>query len=408
MIIMIRIILFLVLLGGFCQAQMDKSFFIIGRNTGTKVLENLDTIPTFGFAQMLNENPPIPGPTLIVNEGDSVEIDFWNVSQGAPHTIHLHGLDVDQENDGVPHLSYSVHHMEHGFYRFKAPHPGTYLYHCHVASTIHVQAGMYGMIIVKPASNNNITWENGYTFNDEMTLFMSEIDTSWHTEEVLEHEHDTTVHEIEIPDYDAQFFLVNGFSGQQIIDENIKYTSYTGRTDYFRLANLGYYYNKVTFPESLNAVVVSSDGRPLPSIEETNEVYLFPGERYGVLVSPTSITSDSIFIDYINMNNQSIEGSEAVAVEIGQGNDVSHYSVNTEIKIISSDQQEITVELFNDQAQEIDVQIFDASGKLVHYEKRDAYQGLYRFAINTMSFASGIYYLSISSSNRRVTEKFIR
>ena len=134
-----------------CYSQIDYSKLIIGRNNGTMVLHDGNITDIFGFAETLGESISLPGPTINITEGDSVQIDFWNVSQGAPHTIHLHGLDVNQENDGVPALSYEVHHMDHGYYKFKAPHPGTYIYHCHVVSTIHVQAGMYGVIIVKPS-----------------------------------------------------------------------------------------------------------------------------------------------------------------------------------------------------------------------------------------------------------------
>jgi len=102
---------------------------IIGRNVGWKTLSDGNNVRVFGFADNLSQYPDVPGPTLEFTEGDSVIIDFWNISQGAPHTIHLHGLDVNQENDGVPHLSFEVHHMEHGFYRFRAPAAGTYLYH---------------------------------------------------------------------------------------------------------------------------------------------------------------------------------------------------------------------------------------------------------------------------------------
>ena len=133
------------------MAQEVVNHLLIARNLGEKVMHDGLSLRTFGFAQTLNEQPPIPGPTLYANEGDSVVLDLFNVSQGAPHTIHLHGLDVNQENDGVPHLSFEVHHMDHGFYYFVAPHPGTYFYHCHVVSSIHVQAGMYGVFIVKPS-----------------------------------------------------------------------------------------------------------------------------------------------------------------------------------------------------------------------------------------------------------------
>ena len=179
----------LLLIGLNTEAQIDYSKLIIGRTTGQKDLHDGNSTRIMGFAETLSEEIDIPGPTIYMNEGDSVEIDFWNMSQGAPHTIHLHGLDVDQANDGVPNLSFDVHHMDHGYYRFKAPHAGTYLYHCHVVSTIHVQAGMYGVIIVRPPSGDaNTTWDGGETYDREFIWTSSEIDTNWHTNAVLDHD----------------------------------------------------------------------------------------------------------------------------------------------------------------------------------------------------------------------------
>ena len=143
------------------QAQIDTTVLVIGRTTGTQYFPDGNYATIFGFIYDIIYPVEIPGPTLTFTEGDSVEIDFWNFSQGAPHTIHLHGLDVNQENDGVPMLSFVVNHMEHGYYKFKAPHPGLYLYHCHVLSPLHVQAGMYGMIVIEPASGLNEAWLGG-------------------------------------------------------------------------------------------------------------------------------------------------------------------------------------------------------------------------------------------------------
>ena len=49
---------------------------IIGRNTGKKLLADGNEIRTFGFAQKIGENPGAPGPTIEVNQNDSVIIDF--------------------------------------------------------------------------------------------------------------------------------------------------------------------------------------------------------------------------------------------------------------------------------------------------------------------------------------------
>jgi FtsP/CotA-like multicopper oxidase with cupredoxin domain len=301
-----------------CNAQNDVNFFMIARNTGEKVLANSDTIRVFGFAQSLSSQPNVPGPTITVNQGDSVHIDVWNVSQGAPHTIHLHGLDVDQQNDGVPMLSFDIPHMEHGYYHFKAPHAGTYLYHCHVASTIHVQAGMYGLIIVKPSDGSNTTWDGGIPYEREYAYFLSEIDTNWHVDSVLNHEHDTSnvVHSLAIPKYEPQFFLINGFSDNQLIDESIELLSAANEKNYLRLANIGFYGTRVILPSELNARIVSSDGRPLSIEELSDTVLVYPGERYGCIVESTEEYIGSIEFQYFNLNTMEVINSQYVPVKI--------------------------------------------------------------------------------------------
>ena len=244
-------------------------------------------------------------------------IDFWNISQGAPHTIHLHGLDVDQQNDGVPHLSFEVHHMEHGFYHFKAPHAGTYLYHCHVVSSIHVQAGMYGLFVVKPSNGSNQTWDGGYEIQSEARIFMSEIDTNWHLDSVLLHEYDTATshHMVPIPVYNPQHFLINGLSEQQLVDK-VRIIGQANSNIYLRLANIGFTANRVIFPSGMKARTIDSDGRPLPSEEITDTVEVYPGERYGVLCNPSTEMQGALHIQYVNMNTRIIENEQEVEIDI--------------------------------------------------------------------------------------------
>jgi len=342
---------------------------LIARNTGEKILTNNDTIRVFGFAQSLGEQPGVPGPTLEMNEGDSVHIDLWNVSQGAPHTIHLHGLDVDQQNDGVPHLSFDVHHMDHGYYHFKAPHAGTYLYHCHVASTIHVQAGMYGLIIVRPPNGSNTTWNGGYEYTQEHSFFLSEIDTAWHTDSVLLHDHDSTltIHQVEIPKFDPQFFLINGLSDQQLIDSNTVFNSAVGQIDYTRLTNIGFCGVRVIFPPELNARIIASDGRPLPAEEISDTVYLFPGERFGVLTDPSIEFTGQITFDYIDMNTMMVKNAQVIPVNI------SGFAGGNEVEIETFDlklspnpfKEKLEVEFKLNQAEGISFQFVDFSGRIV-------------------------------------------
>ncbi|MBR9861596.1 multicopper oxidase domain-containing protein [bacterium] len=288
---------------------------LIARNKGEKVLADSQVIRTMGFARTLTENPGVPGPTLVFEEGDSAVIDLWNVSQGAPHTIHLHGLDVNQENDGVPHLSFSVHHMDHGYYRFKVPHPGTYLYHCHVVSTLHVQGGMYGVLIVYPKGSRNLTWENGYRYERDYSILTSEIDPIWHSDSVMILSHDSAHQRVKIPKYRPTHFLINGYSDHQIDQELGLYEIKKDSNTFFRFSNVGFTGNTVYFPKNMDIQIVSSDGRPLPVALHQDSINIYPGERYGVIVKSNELSQDSIVIHYFDLNNLKLLNKQRVMVQ---------------------------------------------------------------------------------------------
>lgn len=388
-------------------AQQNLDYLLIARNTGEKVLATNDTIRVFGFAQTLSTQPGVPGPTIIANQGDSVHIDLWNVSQGAPHTIHLHGLDVDQQNDGVPHLSFEVGHMDHGFYHFKAPHAGTYLYHCHVASTIHVQAGMYGLIIVKPTNGSNTTWDGGYPYTSENSFFMSEIDTNWHTDSVLLHEHDTTmmIQPLEIPEFHPQYFLINGFSDQQLIDEGVEFNSAVGQFDYTRLTNIGFYGIRVIFPSGLNAQIIDSDGRPFGSVEVSDTVFVYPGERYGVLTQPSTEFQDSIVFEYFDLNTMVNKGTQVVSVDVSGYVDVAELHIEATAYLLAPNpSSEFTSLQFSfDETKELTVKVYSLRGQLLHDLKTKEYHsGSHNIDLRFDGSKTGLYFVHVIENHEEL------
>jgi FtsP/CotA-like multicopper oxidase with cupredoxin domain len=296
--------------------QIDFTKLIIGRNTGTHTFHDGEQTRIFGFTETLSAPTRIPGPIIYVNSGDSVKIDFWNMSQGAPHTIHLHGLDVDQQNDGVGMLSFEVMHDTHGYYYFKAPHPGTYLYHCHVGSTVHLQAGMYGLVIVRPNSGDAfLNWDGGETYGREFPLLASEIDTVWHNDTILDHEHDSLMPLYVPSTFKPQYFLVNGKSGTQLTDPLNYLFALKNEKVYMRLANIGYYGVRYIFPASLNARTVSSDGRPLPMEFESDTIEVLPGERYETFLQLGMDQFYPFLVEHFNLNTQVTEASQTMIIQ---------------------------------------------------------------------------------------------
>jgi FtsP/CotA-like multicopper oxidase with cupredoxin domain len=68
-----------------------------------------------------------------------------------PHSIHFHGFpQASAIYDGVPEASAVVNMGTSFTYYYKINDPGTYIYHCHVEATEHMQMGMVGNLYVRP------------------------------------------------------------------------------------------------------------------------------------------------------------------------------------------------------------------------------------------------------------------
>jgi len=93
-------------------------------------------------------NGSMPGPTIEVNEGDRVRIQFRN-GLPEPTTMHWHGLEVPVEMDGVPAISQPLVDPGGTFtYEFTLHQHGTFFYHSHMA--MQQMLGMIGMFVIHP------------------------------------------------------------------------------------------------------------------------------------------------------------------------------------------------------------------------------------------------------------------
>ncbi len=113
-----------------------------------------DLAPTEAWTYRVN-GKGYPGtaasPPIVVNEGDSVRIDFVNGSTKRmgvtmPHSIDFHSAEV------APNKNYiDVQAGKHLIIDFTAKHPGVFMYHCATQPVLlHTSAGMMGMMVVKP------------------------------------------------------------------------------------------------------------------------------------------------------------------------------------------------------------------------------------------------------------------
>jgi len=185
--------------------------------------------PVTGAEEDLQGNAQFPGPLIYATTADVVQINFKNLgvtnpgSPNDPHSIHLHGLDVNAANDGVPETSVgAVPANEPGLkgagnvivYMFSPKNPGTYMYHCHQEADIHVQMGMYGALVIYnptdaaakagPGTGKGGTlW--GWKYDKDYVLLMSEIDTR-------QHDSEQTAGDFNPVDFNPQYWLINGLS----------------------------------------------------------------------------------------------------------------------------------------------------------------------------------------------------
>ncbi|WP_222430774.1 multicopper oxidase domain-containing protein [Cohnella terricola] len=225
-----------------------------------------------------------PAPALEVNEGDQVEIILTNIGpkksgiKRLAHTIHFHGLDTDQQNDGVPHTSPAIQVGGSFKYQFKAKHAGTFFYHCHVDTIEHLQMGMYGAFIVKAKNGINQAWTGGPSFDKDYVFLLNEIDPVWHQAVEEGKPYDRT-------NFHPKYWTING---KAYPDSEKDPTSYidgeVGETVLIRLINSGYEPHSFHM-HGYHFQIIASDGRPLPEPVTKDTVLIGPGERYDLLVT---------------------------------------------------------------------------------------------------------------------------
>jgi FtsP/CotA-like multicopper oxidase with cupredoxin domain len=111
-----------------------------------------------------------PAPTISIDEDDEFFLNLTNVGMAIrpdlfdPHTVHFHGFpNASSVFDGVPDSSLSILMGATFTYYYHAVDAGTYMYHCHVEATEHMQMGMLGNLYVRPRQNKEVAGTNLYT-----------------------------------------------------------------------------------------------------------------------------------------------------------------------------------------------------------------------------------------------------
>lgn len=148
------------------------------------------SIYAWGYADG-NGTMQYPGPTLIVDQGDTVTINLAN-QLPAPVSIVLPGqTDVIASGGSAGILTREAAAMAAGVpgtvsYTFTATQPGTYMYHSGTQPSLQVEMGLVGALIVRPAAAadplHQVYEHVGTRFDHEYLFLLTEMDPLIHTQ----------------------------------------------------------------------------------------------------------------------------------------------------------------------------------------------------------------------------------
>ena len=285
------------------DAYFEREVFMDGKNTYLEGgIEH--AVDFWGFLDTLLPMPDksFPSPLIRVRQGQVVHT---NLHSSHIHTIHHHGIEPTTHNDGVGHYSFDV--QGDYTYQWYASQSGTYFYHCHVNTVLHVEMGMYGALIIDPPTGPGTVEGDGIgnflPYDVEAAWAVDEIDTLWR----CHGEHAALCGgDAELNYLDPDIFVINGINNEGTVvklggNDTMLYAgsapgiavhAKVGDRILLRYIHAGYFPHRLTFQginDGLGPIwTVAEDGRPLAVAErvpaagtvitsaERREMYLTP------------------------------------------------------------------------------------------------------------------------------------
>jgi FtsP/CotA-like multicopper oxidase with cupredoxin domain len=283
---------------------------------GANQVINGNNVNIFGFTDgnMGGMAPQrFPAPLIRVNQGDIVHT-VLNVMMGM-HTVHHHGIEPTTFNDGVGHYSFDVQGQY--TYQWKAYQAGTYFYHCHVNTVLHVEMGMYGALIVDPPTGPGTAFAGGPAYNVEAVWAVDDIDNTWHCKPW-----DAALcgGDAGFNNFNPTIFCINGLGADLTqTDPSVAISMTKGQTTLLRYIAAAYVPQRVTFDAGLGPItIIAEDGRPYATavtLAAGSSVLMTAAERYEFMFTPTTSGTFPISVKFYNY--RAANGSLAQIGSIG-------------------------------------------------------------------------------------------
>ncbi|MCA9661633.1 MAG: multicopper oxidase family protein [Myxococcales bacterium] len=229
-------------------------------------------------------NGSVPGPLIDLAAGDRLIVHFTN-NLPEPTTIHWHGLRIANEMDGAPHHPRPpVLPGERFDYDFVVPDAGLFWYHPHVNSSAQVGYGLYGALRVRASDDSEAAAPE-----DEIVLVLSDIGI----------DEDGGLDD---PASGGDLGTLFGREGNVILVNGRWLPSLkvrAGITQRWRLVNAARSrYFKLALPGT-TFTRIGNDGGLLPGPLEEDELFLIPGQRADVLVTPDVANGTVQFLTWL-------------------------------------------------------------------------------------------------------------
>jgi FtsP/CotA-like multicopper oxidase with cupredoxin domain len=325
----------------------------------------------------------IPAPLIAVDEGDELYLTLTNVGMMLrpdlfdPHTVHWHGFpQASAVFDGVPDSSLAINMGASLTYYYLANDPGTYMYHCHVEATEHMQMGMLGNLYVRPRQNRCDTIPDDpalpgsvcpaghnsgdmYAYNDGdgSTQYDVEVPIQLSSMDPVFHEASVNVQPLPFADMTDRYFLMNGRGYPDTVDtstydidhpgclpvavhdagessrpsqcESALVEAAAGERILLRLSNLSVTQYSTVGTIGIPMQVVGLDARLLRGDDGSNQYYstnsvtLGGGESADVILDTTGVAPGTYFLYTTNLHHLANDaenfGGMMTEIRIGSG-----------------------------------------------------------------------------------------
>ena len=272
----------------YCEGEgVVKAFSLVLRN---ETLPN--TLLPNVMRSVITVNGTIPGPAIVVDEGDLVEVLVSNVNIDAGTAVHWHGMVQygSPFSDGVLAVTQcAIPAGSSVTYKFRASLPGTYWYHGH-----HVEQyvdGLVGALIVNRLS--------GARRDDGAPVGADERRTYNYSEDVtfvIQDYYNNEAHKLT-----TDYFLTPSSGGDEPVPDAILVNGLASGRITVGVERRGASRFRFIAANALSTFVVSIDGAALSVIEidgtatrpfAVSQVELGPGQRVSLLVDWRSVPSN--------------------------------------------------------------------------------------------------------------------